>query len=61
MGALLHTSDHSPPGCRGLYVGMVATFGGVGSLLGSIVSVGMRHIMSEGAYLHPRMNELRLV
>ena len=49
IGALLHTSDHSPDHRRGLLCGVVAVFGSMGNLLGSIVSVGMRHALSEGA------------
>lgn len=49
IGALLHTSDHSPPHRRGFLCGLVAVFGSMGNLLGSIVSVGMRHALTDGA------------
>lgn len=47
IGALLHTSDHSPDHRRGFLCGVVAVFGSMGNLLGSIVSVGMRRALSD--------------
>jgi hypothetical protein len=48
IGALLHTSDHSPDNRRGFLCGLVAVFGSMGNLLGSIVSVWMRYALTEG-------------
>ncbi|TFJ83118.1 hypothetical protein NSK_005587 [Nannochloropsis salina CCMP1776] len=47
IGALLHTADHSPPGRRGLYCGIVGVFGSVGNLIGAVVSVSMRKALTE--------------
>lgn len=47
IGALLHTSDNSPAEHRGFFCGLVAVFGSLGNLLGSLVSVIMRQAMTD--------------
>ncbi|EWM25616.1 major facilitator superfamily protein [Nannochloropsis gaditana] len=47
IGALLHTADHSPAEHRGFFCGLVAVFGSMGNLVGSLVSVLMRHALSK--------------
>jgi MHS family proline/betaine transporter-like MFS transporter len=47
IGALLHTADHSPHEHRGFFCGLVAVFGSLGNLIGSLVSVVMRHALTD--------------
>jgi len=47
IGALLHTANHSPTEHRGFFCGLVAVFGSLGNLIGSLVSVVMRHALTD--------------